>query len=188
MKTLIRPAISLFILLNLITGVFYPAIVTIIAQLTFPAIANGSLIFKNGQPIGSALIGQQFTQTQYFWSRPSATTPPYNAAASTGSNLGPLNPALITAIQQRAIVFHNADPTNTQPIPLELLTTSASGLDPHISPASAYYQAERVARARNVNVNIIKQLINQHTEPPDWGFLGNSRINVLRLNLALDAL
>lgn len=189
MKTLILPAVSLFLLLTVITGVFYPAIITIIAQLTFPNAANGSLIFKNSQPIGSLLIGQQFTQAKYFWGRLSATaTTPYNGVASGGSNFGPLNPALITAAHSRIVALLSVDPTNQQPVPIDLITASASGLDPHISLAAAFYQAERVARARNLKIDAVQQLIAQYTENQDLGFLGTARINVLKLNLALDAM
>jgi potassium-transporting ATPase KdpC subunit len=189
MHTLIRPAVSLFVLLTLITGVLYPALITGIAQLAVPLAANGSLLFKDNKPVGSALIGQQFTQAKYFWGRLSATTPePYNGLASGGSNLGPLNPALLSAAKSRAETLHNVDPDNTQPIPLDLVTTSASGLDPHISPTAADYQVERVACARNMAIATLHQLVVRHIEGRDFGFLGEPRVNVLRLNLALDAL
>lgn len=189
MKTLIRPAISLFVLLTAVTGLLYPAVVTGIAQTAFPAAANGSLVVKDGKPVGSALIGQNFTEPKYFWGRPSATGPmPYNAAASSGSNQGPLNPALVDAAKGRAAALHAADPGNTQPIPIELLTASASGLDPHISPAAADYQAERVARTRGLDAQTVRQLVARHTERRDLGMLGEPRVNVLMLNLALDTL
>lgn len=189
MKTLIRPAISLFILLTLITGVIYPVLITGLAQLLFPLAANGSLILQHNQPIGSTLIGQNFTLPKYFWGRLSATTTtPYNGAASGGSNFGPLNPAVITAAHSRIIALLAVDSTNQQPVPIDLITASASGLDPHISPAAALYQAERIARARNLKIDAVRQLIVQYTENQDLGFLGTARINVLKLNLALDAM
>lgn len=187
MSTLLRPAVSLFVLLSAATGLVYPALVTGIAQLAFPHQANGSLIVREGKAVGSALIGQNFTDPKYFWGRPSATAPmPYNAAASSGSNLGPLNPALADAVKARAEALHAADPGNTQPIPIELLTASASGLDPHIGPAAAEYQAERIARLRKIDITIVRQLITGNTEGRDIGILGQPRVNVLNLNLALD--
>lgn len=188
MNTLIRPAVSLFVLLSALTGLAYPALVTAIAQLAFPHQANGCLIVRDGKTVGSTLIGQNFTDPKYFWGRPSATAPmPYNAAASSGSNLGPLNPALVEAAKSRAEALRAADPNNQRPIPIELLTASASGLDPHIGPAAAEYQAERVARARGIETREIRKLIARHTEGRDLGMLGEPRINVLELNLALDA-
>ena len=151
MKTLIRPAVTLFILLSVITGLIYPLLVTGIGQAAFPTQAAGSLIERDGKPVGSRLIGQNFTDPKYFWGRPSATGPyPNNAAASSGSNLGPLNPALKEAVESRVKALREADPGNTQPVPVDLVTTSASGLDPHISPAAAEYQVTRVARARGL--------------------------------------
>lgn len=188
MKTLIRPAISLFVLLSAVTGLVYPLAVTGVAQLAFPEAAHGSLIVKDGKTVGSALIGQNFTAPKYFWGRPSATGPmPYNAAASSGSNQGPLNPALVDAAKGRAEILRAADPGNTQPVPIELLTASASGLDPHISPAAAEYQVPRVARARGMDAQLVRHLIASHTEGRDLGVFGEPRINVLKLNLALDA-
>lgn len=188
MKTLIRPAASLFVLLSVVTGLLYPAAVTGVAQMVFPAAAKGSLIHQDGKPVGSVLIGQNFTEPKYFWGRPSATAPmPYNAAASGGSNLGPLNPALVDAAKGRAEALLAADPGNTRAIPSELLTASASGLDPHISPAAADYQAERVARARKLDPKAVRELIARHTEDRELGVFGESRVNVLKLNLALDA-
>ncbi len=188
MRTLIRPAISLFLLLSALIGLLYPAVVTGVAQTVFPAAANGSLIVKDGKPIGSELIGQNFTAPKYFWGRPSATAPmPYNAAASSGSNLGPLNPALVDAATDRAAALRAADPDNTRPIPVELLTASASGLDPHISPAAAEFQAERIARARQIDTQRVRQLVAQHTVGRELGMLGEPRVNVLKLNLELDA-
>jgi potassium-transporting ATPase KdpC subunit len=189
MRTLIRPAIVLFLVLTVITGLIYPLVVTGIAQVLFPQQANGSLIVKDGQVIGSQLIGQPFDDPKYFWGRPSATGPfPYNAAASSGSNLGPTNPALTDAVQARMDTLKAADPDNTQPIPVDLVTTSASGLDPHISPAAAAYQVSRVAHARGLDESAVQKLVAQHTQGRDLGVLGEPRVNVLELNLALDAL
>ena len=188
MYTLIRPAVSLFVLLSVITGLVYPGLVTGVAQLVFPSAAKGSLIVKDGKPVGSDLIGQNFTEPKYFWGRPSATGPmPYNAAASSGSNQGPLNPALADAVKGRAEALRAADPGNTKPVPIDLVTASASGLDPHISPAAAEYQAERVARTRQLDANVVRRLVAQHTQGRDLGVFGEPRVHVLRLNLALDA-
>jgi K+-transporting ATPase ATPase C chain len=187
MKTLLRPAISLFVLLSLVTGVLYPFLVTGVARIAFPAAAGGSLIIKDGKPIGSALIGQNFSDPKYFWGRPSATAPqPYNAAASSGSNQGPLNPALADAVKGRVEALHAADPGNQSPVPIDLVTASASGLDPHISPAAARYQVARVAAARKLPPEQVAALIDVHTEGRQWGLFGESRVNVLLLNLALD--
>ena len=189
MKTLIRPAVTLFILLSIITGLLYPLLVTGISQALFPAQAAGSLIEHDGRLIGSRLIGQHFTDPKYFWGRPSATTPqPYNAAASGGSNLGPLNPALKEAVESRVKALRIADPGNTAPIPIDLVTASASGLDPHISPAAAEYQVGRVARARGLAPETVRNLVTQQTENRQWGIFGEPRVNVLELNLALDPL
>lgn len=189
MKKLLRPAISLFVLLSIVTGVFYPLLVTGVARLAFPAAASGSLIVREGKPIGSELIGQNFTEPKYFWGRPSATAPqPYNAAASSGSNLGPLNPALAAAVKARIEALRAADPGNPRPVPIDLVTASASGLDPHISPAAADYQAERVARSRQLDPQTVRQLIAQYSEGPDLDVFGETRVHVLRLNLALDAI
>jgi len=189
MKTLIRPAVTLFILLSVITGLIYPLVVTGIGQAVFPAQVAGSLIEHDGKPVGSRLIGQNFTDPKYFWGRPSATGPyPYNAAASSGSNLGPLNPALKEAVESRVQALRAADPGNTQPVPVDLVTTSASGLDPHISPAAAEYQVARVARVRGLAPEIVRNLVTQQTEDRQWGVFGEPRVNVLELNLALDGL
>lgn len=189
MKQLLRPAISLFVLLSAVTGLLYPAAVTGIAKLAFTDAAAGSLVFKEGKPVGSRLIGQNFAEAKYFWGRPSATSPqPYNATASGGSNLGPLNPALMDAVKGRVDALQALDPDNKSPIPADLVTASASGLDPHISPAAAAYQVKRIARVRHLEPAVIEQLVEQHTEAPQWGMLGNARINVLALNLALDEL
>jgi K+-transporting ATPase ATPase C chain len=189
MRTLLRPAIVLFLVLTVITGLIYPLVVAGVAQVLFPRQANGSLIVKNGQAIGSELIGQPFDDPKYFWGRPSATSPfPYNAAASSGSNLGPTNPALTDAVKARLDALKAADPANTQAVPVDLVTSSASGLDPHISPAAAAYQVTRVARARGLDESAVRQLVAQYTEGRDLGVLGEPRVNVLELNLALDAL
>jgi K+-transporting ATPase ATPase C chain len=189
MKTLLRPAASLFVALSLATGIAYPLVVTAIAKVAFPDAANGSLIVRDGKAVGSRLIGQNFSDTKYFWSRPSATaTMPYNASASSGSNQGPLNPALIDAVKSRIAALRAADPGNAQPLPADLVTASASGLDPHISPAAADYQLERVARARRIDVARVKALVARYTEGRQWGIFGEARVNVLELNLALDAL
>ncbi|HWZ63243.1 MAG TPA: potassium-transporting ATPase subunit KdpC [Steroidobacteraceae bacterium] len=189
MTSLFRPAIVLFVILTVITGIVYPLVVTGIGRALFPRQANGSLILKDGKPIGSKLIGQNFAEPKYFWSRPSATTPqPYNGTASTGSNLGPLNPALTDAIKPRIDALHAADPDNKAPIPVDLVTASGSGLDPEISVAAADYQAGRVARARGLPAARVQALIAAHTEGRLLGVLGEPRVNVLELNLALDAL
>jgi K+-transporting ATPase ATPase C chain len=189
MRTILRPALVLFAVLTLLTGVAYPLLVTGIAQALFPAQAAGSLIVRDGKVLGSELIGQNFSDPKHFWGRPSATGPmPYNAAASSGSNLGPLNPALTDAVKSRIEALRAADPGNRAPVPIDLVTASASGLDPHISVAAASYQVARVARARGAAVDNIQALLDQHTETPLAGFLGEPRINVLKLNLALDAL
>jgi K+-transporting ATPase ATPase C chain len=187
MKTLIRPALTTILIFTLLTGVIYPLVVTGVAQLVFPHQANGSLITANGQTVGSGLIGQQFDDPMYFWGRLSATGPfPYNAAASSGSNLGPSNPALLDAVQARIAALKAADPTNTQPIPVDLVTASASGLDPNISIAAALYQVPRVAKSRGLNEAAVITLVNQYTKGRQFGFLGEPRVNVLELNLALD--
>lgn len=189
MQTLLRPALSLFVLLTALTGVVYPLAVTGIAQAAFPAAAAGSLIVKDGKAIGSHLIGQNFTDPGYFWGRPSATSPmPYNASASGGSNQGPLNPALVDAVKGRVETLRAADPDNKQPIPVDLVTASGSGLDPHISPQAAAYQVNRVARSRHLPVARVEALLAQHTEGRQWGVFGEPRVNVLQLNIALDAL
>ncbi len=195
MRAQIRPAIMVLALLTLITGIIYPLVVTIIAQVAFPAQANGSLILKDGQPIGSRLIGQAFDDPKYFWGRLSATsTHPYNAfdaqtlTASSGSNYGPLNPNLMKMVQARIDALKAVDPGNTQPIPVDLVTASGSGLDPQISPAAAAYQVARVARVRGLDLSAVQQLVAQYTEGRDLGVLGEPRVNVLELNLALDAM
>jgi K+-transporting ATPase ATPase C chain len=187
LRAMFRPVLVLFVLLTAVTGFIYPLIVTGIARVAFPEQAAGSLIVKDGKTVGSRLIGQSFAEPRYFWSRPSATGPyPYNAAASTGSNQGPLNPALTDAVKARIEALKAADSTNTAPIPVDLVTASGSGLDPHISVAAANYQLERVARARGLDAQTVAALVSQHTEGRLLGFLGEPRVNVLELNLALD--
>jgi K+-transporting ATPase ATPase C chain len=183
----LRPAVVSFLLLTLLTGIAYPLLVTAISQLTMSGKANGSLIIKDGKPVGSSLIGQSFSDPGYFWGRPSATGPtPYNASASSGSNLGPTNPALLDAVKARVQALRDADPGNTQPVPVDLVTASASGLDPHISPAAAEFQLARVARVRKLNPDAVRKLVTEHTEGRQFGILGEPRVNVLELNLALD--
>ena len=185
----LRPALLILLALTLLTGVAYPLLVTGLAQALFPQQAAGSLVMQGGKPVGSALIGQSFADPGHFWSRPSATGPmPNNGTASGSSNLGPLNPALTDAVKGRVAALRAADPGNTRPVPVDLVTASASGLDPHISPAAAAYQAERVARARSLPVAQVQALVQLHTENPWLGLLGEPRVNVLALNLALDAL
>ena len=191
----LRPALVCLLFLTVITGVLYPLAVTGIAQVAFPQAANGSLIVRDGQPVGSALIGQPFDAPEYFWGRLSATGAyAYNAfdaasqTASSGSNLGPLNPALVAAAQARIAALRAADPGNLAPIPVDLVTASASGLDPDISVAAALYQAPRVAAARGLAEDRMRQLIDEHTQGRQFGFLGEPVVNVLQLNLALDAL
>jgi K+-transporting ATPase ATPase C chain len=189
MKTLLRPALSLFVLLTAITGIAYPLLVTGIAQVAFPEEANGSLIVKDGKAVGSRLIGQNFSDPGYFWGRPSATSPqPNNASASSGSNQGPLNPALVDAVKGRIDALRAADPGNTRAVPADLVNASASGLDPHISPAAAEYQIERVAKARHLDPSALKAMVKRFGEERQWGVLGEPRVNVLELNLALDSL
>ena len=184
----LRSALMMFFILTILTGVAYPLAVTAIAQLLFPHQANGSLISKDGKPIGSTLIGQPFDDPEYFWGRPSATAPfPYNAAASSGSNLGPTNPALIETVKMRVAALKAADPGNDTPVPVDLVTASGSGLDPHISSASAEYQVRRVARARGREEAFVRTVVRQHTEGRQFGMLGEPRVNVLAVNLALDA-
>jgi K+-transporting ATPase ATPase C chain len=183
-----RPALVLMIVMTVLTGIVYPLLVTAISQVGMPERANGSLIAREGKPLGSVLMGQPFGAPKYFWSRPSATSPyPYNAASSSGSNQGPTNPALIDAVAARIKALRDADPGSTAPVPADLVTASASGLDPHISPAAAEYQVGRVARARGIAPDRVRALVADSTEGRQLGFLGEPRVNVLKLNLALDA-
>jgi K+-transporting ATPase ATPase C chain len=175
-------AIRMLVVMTVVTGVAYPLIVTGIAQVAFKEQANGSLIIQNGKIVGSSLIGQPFSDAKYFWGRPSATSPvPYNGAASSGSNQGPTNPALVEAVKERIARFE------TKPVPADLVTASGSGLDPHITPAAAEYQVARVAKARNIPEQRLRELVAQHTEGRQLGILGEPRVHLLRLNLALDA-
>ncbi len=189
MLSIIRPAFSLLLLMTLIAGLIYPLLVTGVSQMVFPFEANGSLIAKDGKVLGSQLIGQPFSDTSYFWSRPSATSPmPYNAQSSSGSNLGPTNPALIEGIKSHINALKAAAPTNTQDVPVDLVTSSASGLDPHISLAAAYYQVDRVAAARKLPAAQVRALVDKHRELPSAYIIGEPRVNVLMLNLALNNL
>ena len=186
MQTL-RPALSVFALLTALTGVAYPLLVTGIAQAAFPQAANGSVLRVDGKAVGSALIGQSFSAPRYFWGRPSATSPmPNNGVASGGSNLGSNNPALLNAVKDRVAALRSADPGNTQPVPVDLVTASGSGLDPEISLAAASYQAPRIARARGIGDTTLRALIEQQAQRPWLGIVGEPRVNVLQLNLALD--
>jgi len=190
--SIVRPAVVLLAVFTVLTGLLYPLAVTGLAQAIFPYQANGSLIRTSGNPgtagtAGSALVGQPFDDPGYFWGRPSATAPfPYNAGASSGSNLGPSTPMLVEAVQTRVATLRDADPGNTQPVPVDLVTASASGLDPHISVAAALYQVPRVARARGLDEDTVRQIVAQQTEGRQFGIFGEPRVNVLKLNLALD--
>lgn len=188
MKNILRPALVLFVVLTLLTGVVYPLVVTGLAQTLFPSQAHGSLIVRDGKTVGSALIGQSFSDPAHFWGRPSATGPmSYNAAASSGSNQGPMNPALLDAVKTRVAALRAADPSNRAAVPVDLVTASASGLDPHISIAAAQYQLGRVANVRKLPPDAMQTLIDQSTQRPILGLLGEPVVNVLQLNLALDA-
>jgi potassium-transporting ATPase KdpC subunit len=185
----LRPVLMVFLLLTVVTGIVYPLLVTGVAQLVFPGKANGSMLGKEGRPIGSELIGQPFDDPKYFWGRLSATPDfPYNSASSSGSNLGPSNPALVEAVKARLDDLQKADPGNRLSVPVDLVTSSGSGLDPHISPAAAFYQLPRVTRTRGLSEEQVRRLVEQLTEDRQWGFLGEPRVNVLKLNLALDRL
>ena len=185
----IRPALIVFVMLTVVTGVIYPGAVTLVGQVFFGPEASGSVIEQDGRAVGSSLLGQPFTSPKYFWSRPSATSVhPYNGASSGGSNLGPTNPALESAVRARVAALRAADPGNSQPVPADLVTASGSGLDPHISPAAADYQVARVARERGLDEAQLRKLVQDATEGRTFGVLGEPRVHVLKLNLALDAL
>src|ERR1039457_5328404 len=185
----IRPAVTLLALMTILVGIVYPFVITGVAKVAFPRRADGSLIYKENPLVGSALIGQTFSDPKYFWGLPSATAPqPYNGLASSGSNLGPLNPALLDQVKANAKALHDADPENQQPIPVDLVTASASGLDPEISPAGARYQAARVGRARSIPLAQVEALIAAHETGRPLGLISERRVNVLELNLALDRL
>lgn len=186
MISLMRPAISIFIVFTILTGILYPGLVTVIAQTLFPPQANGSLIRQGDQAIGSSLIGQPFSNPKYFWGRVSATSPsPYNAASSSGSNLGPTNAALTASVQDRVNALKQHD-TSKGLVPVDLVTSSASGLDPHISPAAAEYQVARIAKSRNLSEAKLRELVAQCTQGRQFGLLGEPRVNVMKLNIALD--
>lgn len=187
MNTILRPAIVLFLILTALTGVVYPLVITGVAQGVFPSQAGGNIVLRDGHPVGSTLIGQSFSDPKHFWGRPSATAPqPYNGLASGGSNLGPLNPTLTDGIKSRIEALRAADPTNKAPVPVDLVTASGSGLDPDISLAAAYYQVPRVARARGLRPEVLRALISAHARGRWLGILGEPRVNVLELNLALE--
>ncbi len=186
---MIRPALSLFVLLSALTGLAYPVAMTGLARAAFPEQAAGSLVARDGTVVGSALIGQPFSSPEWFWGRPSATAPmPYNAASSAGANQGPTNPALVDAVRSRVEALRTANPDGRDPIPQDLVTTSASGLDPHISPEAARWQIARIAKARNASPQRIRVLVDEHVEPAVLGLLGQPRVNVLKLNMALAAM
>ena len=184
---IVRPALLIMVVMTVLTGVVYPLVVTGIAQVVFPDQANGSLIYEDGKSVASSLVGQPFDDPKYFWSRPSATAPfAYNASASSGSNLGPIEPALFAAVKPRIEALKQADPDNESPIPVDLVTASGSGLDPHISPAAAAYQVSRVAKARGMDVKAVRELVSRHTQHRTLGLLGEERVCVVTLNLELD--
>jgi K+-transporting ATPase ATPase C chain len=187
MRTLLRPVLVLFTCLTLLTGVIYPLAVTVIGRVAFADQVSGSIVMRDGKAVGSSLIGQSFQEPKYFWGRLSATSPmPNNAAASGGSNLGPTNPALLDAVRARIAALKSADPSNALPIPVDLVTASGSGLDPHVSPAAALYQVARVAQERHLDPVKLRELVLDHVEGPQWWVFGEPRVNVLLLNLALD--
>ncbi|MEA3149980.1 MAG: potassium-transporting ATPase KdpC subunit [Gammaproteobacteria bacterium] len=187
MIALLRPVFVLFLLLTVLTGIVYPLVVTAVGRVAFPRQVAGSLVSRDHQIVGSTLIGQSFQDPKYFWGRLSATSPmPYNASASSGSNFGPTNPALLDAVKGRIEMLKAADPDNSEPIPVDLVTASASGLDPEISPAAALYQVTRVARARHLDPEALRRQVLAAVQSPQWGVFGEARINVLMLNLALD--
>jgi potassium-transporting ATPase KdpC subunit len=187
MSQMLRPLLTLFVLLTVITGIVYPLAVTGFGKAFFPRQVSGSLVMRDGKAVGSSLISQSFQDPKYFWGRVSATSPmPNNATASSGSNFAPTNPALLDAVRTRIQALKTADPDNSLPVPVDLVTASGSGLDPHVSPAAALYQVTRVARARHLDADKVRQLVLSQVEPPQWGFLGEARVNVLLLNLSLD--
>ncbi|HLW61436.1 MAG TPA: potassium-transporting ATPase subunit KdpC [bacterium] len=187
MRRQLYPAIMMTLALTVLLGLVYPLVITGLAQVLFPRQANGSLIVEHGRTVGSTLIGQPFADPKYFWGRPSATSPQaYNASASSGSNLAPTNQALLDAVKQRVADLRAADPGNTAPVPVDLVTASGSGLDPHITPAAALYQVARVARVRKLPVDAVRELVQRHTEGRLFGVLGEPRVNVLALNRDLD--
>lgn len=189
MRSLVWPSAAAVLVFTLLTGAVYPAAITVVARLAFPRQAGGSLIVRDGKEVGSSLLGQYTEDPKYFWGRLSATSPfPDNAASSSGSNLGPSNPALRDAVKARVAALRALDSTNTAPVPIDLATASGSGLDPHISPAAAEYQLARVARARGIDTTTVRALVLAHTEGRQLGILGEPRVNVLELNLALDRL
>lgn len=189
MRYLIRPAVTMLVVLTLTTGVLYPLAVTGLSQLLFPHQANGSLILQDGRPAGSALIGQAFDDPRFFWGRPSASSPfPYNTLPSAASNLGPSSPELVKAVRERIATLRAADPGNRRPVPVDLVTASGSGLDPHISPASALYQAPRVAKARKLDEGMVQDLVMAHVRAREFNLLGEPVVSVLELNMALEAL
>ena len=187
MRAEIRPALALLLVFTVITGIVYPLAITGVAHFVFPRQAHGSLILRDGVVVGSTWIGQPFSDPKYFWGRLSATSPPYNAGASSGSNLGPLNPALLDQARARIAALRAADPEARGPVPVDLVTASASGLDPDISPAAAEYQAARVARARGLDLEEVRRRVAAHTTHRSLRFIGEPVVNVLELNLALDA-
>jgi potassium-transporting ATPase KdpC subunit len=187
MSPMLRPLLVLFGLLTFMTGIIYPLAVTGIGRLAFPRQVSGSLVMRDGKAVGSELIGQSFQDPKYFWGRVSATSPmPNNGVASGGSNFGPTNTALLDAVNARIQALKVADPDNPLPVPVDLVTASGSGLDPHISPAAALYQVQRIARERHMDVDRVSRLVSAHVEPPQWGIFGEARVNVLSLNLALE--
>ena len=189
MREQIRSAILMFVILSLLTGIFYPAFITGAVYIFFPHQATGSMLYRNNKLLGSALIGQEFTDPKYFWGRISETSPvAYNSSSSSGSNLGPSNPALIEKVKARIRALKEFDPDNTNPFPIDLVTSSASGLDPHISIAGAYYQIPRVARMRGLTENTVKAIVNKHTNSRIFGLIGEPVVNVLELNLELDSI
>ena len=187
MSQMLRPLLVLFALLTVMTGIAYPLVVTMLGKAVFSSQVSGGLVLRDGKAVGSSLIGQSFQDPKYFWGRLSATSPmPNNAAASSGSNFAPTNPALLDAVRGRIAALKSADPDNSLPVPVDLVTASGSGLDPHVSPAAALYQVTRVARARHLDPDKVRLLVRSKVEAPQWGILGEARVNVLLLNLALD--